>query len=404
MATDGNVKTSSLPVAGRKPLLVWLDILIKRRNLILGIALIFVLLIGAIAFLLPNRYKATVVILPPQQSGSLASSLMTQLSAAGALGAASGISMKNPNDQQIAFIKSRVVEEALVEHFHLLDLYHKKYMSAARKKLESATATDNGMKDGLIRLTVSDSDPNRAAQIANGWIEEYKRFSATIAVTEASQRRLFYEKELDNTHDALNHAEDNLKETEQRTGVIDIAGQARSMIESAALLRAQLAAKQVEIKAMKEYASEDNPDLQRALKEESGLQAQLASMDASSNRASGDLAAPKGKVTQAGLDYERALREVKYRETLYELLLRQYEIARIDEAHEGALIQVVEPAVAPDKPDRMVKLVVLAAGIVLALPFALLVASVFELASLFKRLRRQSGSWSGAITEVLAKW
>lgn len=404
MATDGNVIPPPIPTAKRRPFLMWLDVIIQRKKLIIGSAVLFASLTSAIALLLPNSYKATVVILPPQQSGSVATALMTQLSAAGALGAAAGISMKNPNDQQIALMKSRVVEDALVERFHLLSLYHKKYVSAARKKLEAVTKTDSGLKDGLIRLTVSDSDPNRAAQIANGWIEEYKRFSATIAVTEASQRRLFYEKELGNVHDALNHAEDDLKATEQRTGIIDIAGQARSMIESAAVLRAQLAAKQVEITAMKEYASDGNPDLQRALQEESGLRTQLAAMDANSSRTSGDLAAPKGNVTQAGLDYARALREVKYRETLYDLLLRQYEIARIDEAHEGALIQVVEPAIAPDRPDRLVKIAIFVAGVVLALPFAFLVAAAFELTSIFKRLRQQSGSWLGAVAEVLATW
>ena len=181
--------------------------------------------------------------------------------------------------------------------------------------------------------------------MANAWVEEYRRFSATLAITEASQRRLFYERQLSAARDDLANAEEQMKQTEQRTGVIDIEGQDRSMIASAAVLRGQLAAKQIEIRAMREFAADGNPDLQRAEQEAVGIEGQLAAMDAANDRKTGDLIAPKGTVTQAALDYERALREVKYRETIQELLMRQYEGARVDEARQGALVQVVEPAV-----------------------------------------------------------
>jgi uncharacterized protein involved in exopolysaccharide biosynthesis len=331
--------------------------------------------------------------------------MMAQLGSIGAAAsAAGGLGIKNPNDQQIALLKSRIVEDAMMERFHLQALYHKKYLSSTRKRWEKVTKADNGLKDGLIRLSVTDRDPHRAAEMANAWVEEYQRFSATLAITEASQRRLFYERQLSTARENLAHAEEEMKLTEQRTGVIDIEGQDRSMIASAAVLRGQLAAKQIEIKAMREFAAQGNPDLQRAQQEAGGMEAQLAQMDAASDHKTGDLIVPKGTVTQAALDYERSMREVKYRETIQDLLTRQYEGARVDEAREGALIQVVEPAVAPDQPDPRYRLWIIALALLCSLPLALLVAAAAEIIAVLSRSHERTGSWNATLDEAIATW
>jgi tyrosine-protein kinase Etk/Wzc len=332
--------------------------------------------------------------------------MMAQLGSLGALaaGSAGGLGIKNPNDQQIALLTSRVVEEKMVARFHLQDVYHRKYLSSTRKQWEKVTKTDPGLKDGLIRLSVTDRDPNRAAEMANAWVEEYRTFSSTMALTEASQRRLFYERELAGAREELVHAEEDMKQTEQRTGVIDLEGQGRSMIASAAVLRGQLAAKQVEMRAMRQFAAEGNPDLQRAEQEAAGMEAQLSAMDAANNRQSGDLIVPKGTVTQAALDYERALREVKYRETLQDLLTRQYEGARVDEARQGALIQVVEPAAVPDRPDDSFRIWIAIGALLFCFPIGLLVGVVAELISIMSRAKNQTGSWPNALQEVMSTW
>jgi capsule polysaccharide export protein KpsE/RkpR len=311
-------------------LLGWFRVAARWKRLVLSTTAVIIVLTAITAWLLPIRYTATVVILPPQQGGSAGAAMMAQLSTVGSMAsAAGGLGIKNPNDQQIALLKSRVVEDALVARFQLQRLYHRRYLSTTRTHWEKVTKAESGLKDGLIRLSVTDRDPCRAAQMANAWVEEYKRFSATLAITEASQRRLFYERQLNAAREDLAHAEEGMKQTEQRTGVIDLEGQGRSMIAAAAVLRGQLAAKQIEIKAMREFAAEGNPDLQRAQEETTGTEAQLAAMDAANDRKTGDLIVPKGTVTQSILDYERAPREVKYRETIQELLMRQYEGARV---------------------------------------------------------------------------
>jgi uncharacterized protein involved in exopolysaccharide biosynthesis len=381
--------------------LVWLRVAARRKKLVLFVAAAIVTLAFAAAILLPNRYTATVVLLPPQQSASAGTAMMAQLSSISAAASGTGaLGIRNPNDQQVALLKSRIVEDAIVARFNLQALYGKRHVSSARKRWERETKAESGLKDGLIRLTVTDRDSHRAAEMADAWVEEYRRFTATLAITEASQRRLFYEQQLAGARDDLIHAEEAMKQTEQRTGVIDIEGQDRGLIASAGELRGELAAKQIEIKSMRQFAADGNPDLKRAEEEASGMEGQLAAMDADADRKTGDLIAPKGMMTEAAAEYENALREVKYRETIQDLLMRQYEGARVDEAREGPLIQVVEPAVPPDNPSPY-RLWILLAAFFSAFPLALVVAAVAEFAAILRHFRGLADSWTTAIERLL---
>ncbi len=379
--------------------LQWLRVAARQKKVVLIVAGAMVTLALAFALLMPNRYTATAVLLPPQQSASAGAAMMAQLSSIAAAGA-SALSIKNPNDQQVALLKSRIVEDAIVARFNLQALYGKRHVSSARRRWERETRVDSGLKDGLIRLEVTDHDPRRAAEMANAWVEEYRRFTATLAITEAAQRRLFYEQQLAGARDELAHAEAAMKQTEERTGVIDIEGQDRGLIASAGELRGELAAKQIEIKSMRQFAADGNPDLKRAQEEASGMEAQLAAMDADADRKTGDLIAPKGKMTEAAAEYENALREVKYRETILDLLMRQYEGARVDEARQGALIQVVEPAVPPDKPS-LYRFWVLLGGLLAMLPLSVGAAQLADLIARMRSSRDRSGSWIDALEQIL---
>jgi len=375
---------------------------IKRRKLI-GIATLVIVGLGlAVALLQPRRYIATTVILPPQQGGSAGAAMMAQLSSMNAMTGvgASALGIKNSNDLQVSLLKSRTVEEAMVERFHLQELYQAKRLSSARKLWEKKTFIDSGLKDGLIRLSVTDQDPRRAAEMANGWVEEYRRFSASLAISEASGRRLFFERQVTDARENLARAEEEMKQTEQRTGVIEMDGQAHAMIAAAAMLRAQVAAKQVEIQAMRQFAADENPDLERAREELSSLEAQLAAMDVAHDRRSGDLVAPKGTVSQAGLEYARALREVKYRETVVSLLMRLQEVARVDEARQGSQAQVVDAAAIPDSPTSPFRIWIVLGALLVCLPLALVLALATEVVEVLRFLRRHAGSWPVALEQA----
>jgi tyrosine-protein kinase Etk/Wzc len=384
-------------------ILLWAQLAWRRRRAAFGALVALAVVAMAVALLLPSLYTSTVLIMPPQQSSSSSAALMSQLGSIGTAGALSGgLSIKNPNDLQVSLLKSRTLEDAMVARFHLSEEYHKRFLSTTRKRWEKMTKIDNGLKDGLIRISVSDRDPRRAAGLAAGWLEEYERLTASMAVTEASQRRLFFEREQAGAHASLTEAEEKLKDAQQRSGVLEIDGQSRAMIASAAMLRAQLAAKQVEIRAMREFAADQNPDLTRAEQELKGLDGQLAAMGVDNDNGAGDLVSGKGKITQAGLDYTRALREVKYREAMYELLTRQYEAARVEEARQGPLIQVVDPAAVPDRPTYRISLWVGAGALLLALPLMLAAAWIAEAVSIVLRHRRLSESWKSAVEQFLA--
>lgn len=324
-------------------------VLTRYRRRILRAVLITTLVGLLLAFLLPVRYTGTTSILPPQQGSSAGSALLTQLGVLNQLAGAAGSSnlgLKNPNELQVALLKSRTVEDAVIARFHLAELYHKKKLSEVRDKLEKVVTIESTTKDPLIHVSVTDRDPQRAADLANGYIEEFKKFSATLAVSEASQRRLFFETQLRDAKDNLANSEEDLKRIQMKTGLIQLDSQTRAAIGTAATLRAQVTEKEVEISALRMYAAGENPALQTAEEQLAALKAQLAKIGAGDEGAAPTL--PKSGMQQEGLEYIRRLRDVRYYETIFEMLARQLEAAKVDEARQGAMVQIVDIAIKPD--------------------------------------------------------
>jgi uncharacterized protein involved in exopolysaccharide biosynthesis len=334
-------------------LLDLLVLLVGRKRFIVRFVLGAAVLSIVVSLLLPIRYEAKVVLLPPQQNSSVASALMGQLGNLGALGSLAsltggGLGIKNPADMYVSLLTSRTVEDAMIERFGLMKEYRLKRMSDTRKALEHRTTAVAGTKDGLIRITIEDGDKQRAADLANGYVEEFRKFSASLAITEAARRRLFFEQQVQQAKDKLTEAEEAMTKTQQATGVLQIDSQARALIESAAILRGQVVAKEVQIEGMRSFATDDNPSLVLAKQELAALQSQLEHLAGSQTDTGSDINLSKGRVTQSGMEYLRRFRDLKYQETVFELLAKEYEIAKLDEAREGSIIQVVDAAVPPD--------------------------------------------------------
>lgn len=379
MATDlhpselhnsANIHSSAPPTGRMKDeggisILDFLVILAERKRTVILATISVTILSIIVSLLLPTRYTATVALLPPQQNSSMSSALTAQLGSLGGLASLAGgsLGIKNPNDMYVAMFKSRVVEDAMIQRYGLMQKYHTRFLSDARKKFEHYTTVDGSSKDGLIHISIEDHDPRRAAELANGYVDAFRDLSQHLAIGEAAQRALFFKDQLDQTKDNLANAEVALEQTQQKTGMIQVDSQARALIELAASLNAQITAKQVQIQAMETYATGQNAQLLQAQQELAGLRAQLAKLGSNQNISDG-IIIPKGKVPSASLDLIRRVRDVKYYETIFEILARQYELAKLDQAKEGALIQVVDPAIPPDKksfPPRT--LIVIAAAI-----------------------------------------
>ena len=343
-----------------------LDILIvlaKHKKLILVLPLLTALLSAGITLLLPNWYTATAKLLPPQQSQSNAVAILGQLGALSG-GTSQALGIKNPSDIFIAMLKSRTVADAIVERFKLKELYDQEYLQDVRKTLAGNVLISAG-RDGVITLEVDDKNPKRAADMANSYVEELERLTRRLAVGEAGQRRLFFETQLKRAKDDLTQAEAELTKFQVEKKVLNPQGQASLTISAAAGLQAQIAAKEVQMTALRSFATQENPDLLRAKEELAGLKIQLAKIAHGSSEDVGDVLLSIGKAPKEGVEYLRKYRDVKYYETLFELLAKQYEIAKIDEAKDATLIQVLDKAIEPErksKPRRL--LIVLLTGLV----------------------------------------
>src|SRR6185369_8992985 len=314
----------------------WMTALAEERQLLIRGMLVGAVLATIIAFLIPPRFTATAQILPPQQSQSAASSLVAgQLGSLGALlsgGGAKDLGLKNPSDVYVSMLKSRTVEDSLVRRFESQKVYSKSRLSDTRKKLESRTKIV-AQKDGIISISVEDGDQKRSADLANAYIEELRVVTKSLALTEAAQRRLFFQQQMDETKDKLTKAEEALKEFQQKSGLIQPDSQSKAMIGSMVELQAMIAAKEVEVQSMKSFAAPGNPDLNLAERQLEGLRDQLSKLQRQRGPiVEGDIEVPTGKVPEVALQYIRKFRDVRYQEALYEQFGKQLQIAKVDEA------------------------------------------------------------------------
>ena len=329
------------------------------RLLILGPLAVGITALG-ISFLIPPTYTAKTQFLPPQQQQSATASLLSSLGSLGGLAGAGG-GIKNPADQFLAYMKSVTLQDSLVERFNLLDRYEVKTKLDSRLKLKDNVRATSG-KDGLISLEVDDKDPQFAADLANAHVEELAKLLGRLATTEAQQRRLFFEKQLSLAKDKMIQSEIALKATGVSGSVLKASP--ASAVAAVAGLQAAVTAQEVKLGAMRGYLAETAPDFKQALNELANLRAQLGKQEK-------DTPSSIGKATAEG-DYITKYREFKYHETLFELFAKQFELAKVDEAREGAVIQILDVAQAPERKSKPKKAMIaiiatLAAGLALLL-------------------------------------
>jgi tyrosine-protein kinase Etk/Wzc len=333
-------------------LLDLLLLLSSFKALIVGATIVAMAFATAVAFLLPKMYVGRAVLMPPQQQGASSAAMLGQIGALVGI-TPSSIGLKNPNDLYAGLLRSRTVSDALIAKFNLQKLYELDTLFETREKLSEITTVVSG-KDGLLVLEVEDRDPIRAAEMANAYIEQLDRLTQTLAVTEAAQRRLFFGKQLEKAKEELGTAELAFKTTQEKTGLVQLDQQGRAMIEAVAGLRARIVAKEVEIASMRTFATENNPDLRKNQQELVTLRSELRKLESSSGVDANLLLGTKD-IPEAGLQYARSYRDLKYSETMFEVMAKQYELARVDEAQDSVTVQIVDQAIIPDrhvKPRR----------------------------------------------------
>jgi tyrosine-protein kinase Etk/Wzc len=346
-----------VPVVASKPTGREFDILdvlviLASRKILIFLASVAGFAIGvALVLMVKPSFTAKAVILPPQQEQSSSSALLGQF---GALASLTGISssslgIKSPTDLYIGLLGSDSVTDAIIKRFDMIRILHPKRYSDARIAVQKNAKFTAG-KDGMITIAFTDHDPDRAAAIANAYVDDLYSINNRLALGGASQKRLFFEQQLSQEKDRLADAEVALRKTEEATGVIAPSGQTETVIRQVAQMEAEITSREVQLDALRTSSTEQNPDVIRLTTELNGLRSQLRDLENGTGKHTpGDISISTANVPQAGLEYIRKERDVKYHQFLFDLLARQYEAAKMDEAKAAPVIQVVDPATPPDK-------------------------------------------------------
>lgn len=328
-------------------------------RLVIALPLLAGVVALGVSFLIPPTYVSQTVFVPPQQQQSTAAAAIAQLGAlSGLVGGAAGL--KSPADQYVALLQSATVSDRIIDEFKLMEVYDHIYRYKARKELAENVQVSVGKKDGLITVAVEDESAKRAADMANRYVDELRRMTSMLALTEAQQRRVFFEQQLKETQERLAQAQSALQSSGFSQGAL--RADARASAEGYARLRAEVTAAEVRLQTLRRNLVDSATEIQQALTTLSALRAQLARIEQTTDLGTSS-------------DYISKFREFKYLETLFELFARQFELARVDESREGALIQVVDtakPAERKTNPQRaVISIVAAVAGLLTALVFLL---------------------------------
>ena len=365
-------------------------VLAKRKKLIIFFPIIVAVIATGISFIIPEVYKSTARLLPPQQAQSGTAAILSQLGGvAGIAAGAAGI--KSPNDLYIGMLKSRTVADRLIEKYDLKKNYDLISQEKTRKELEENTVISSG-KDGLIVIEVEDKNKKLVADIANGYVAELKKLTQVLALTEASKQRIFFERQLEITKDNLANAEVALKRSIDKNGVVSVDGDSRAIVEIVSKLRAQISAKEIQLGSMQSYVTSNNPDYIQIKEELRNLRVGLAKLETGSSP--GTTKDAQNGTEEIGLKSIKILRDVKYNQMLYELLAKQYEAARLDEAKESAIIQVLDTAIEPEKKIKPRRAIIILLSTFVALFLAVLMALVLEAKKRVMRMPEGLAQWN----------
>lgn len=298
---------------------------------------------GYVTFFVKPTFTAVTQLMPPQQPQSNAAALLGSL--AGNVGSAGLPGIKNPADQWLGLLRSQTVATAIVEKFDLMKVYDVPLKTLARNQLAQRSVIMVG-KEGLIRVEVDDHDPKRAADLANAYVKQLQLLTKNLALSEASQRRMYFERLMREAKDNLINAEVALRSGEINQNLLRASPERVS--QGMAQLQAQISAQEVRIANIETYAANGAAVLKQARAELSALNKQFNELSRSQPDVGGN---------NKRDDYISGYRDFKYYEALFEIMAKQYEMARADEARQGVALQVVDVATPPErksKPNRSI--------------------------------------------------
>ncbi len=374
-------------------------VIAKYNRFIMAFTAASIVLALIYVMLQPFSYTARTVILPPQSKGdSSMGALLGNLGGLNAMPGAGALGLKNPSDMYLGMLKSRTVADRVIARLDLQQHYKTKTMTKTREVMKYASNITAG-KDGFITVEYTHRDPVMAAKIANTYIKELDGLNSTLAVTEAAKRRLFYEKQIKETSVSLSQAEAAMKQTQKKTGWyefggFDVAmagggagaggatsGGARvnaSVLMKVEEMRAQITLKELDLASKRAYMTEQNPEYVRSLATLAALKTNLTKLEGSTNPSGADVKVPVSQLSDTGFAYIHQLRDLKYKQSLMELYSKQFEMAKMDEAKESPLVQVVDKALPPEERSSPKRAQMMVIATLLALVISIMLAFIMN--------------------------
>ncbi len=334
-------------------LLDYWRVLVKYRRLIAVIVGVAVVVSVIVSLLLPKIYSSTARIFAPQQEGA---GILAQLPG-GLAGLASGmIGGGTPADLWVGFLESQTLRDAIIDRFNLKELYKVETIEDARASLNGSVSIKKS-KEGIVSITVEDKVPERAAKLANAFVEELDKINQEIVMSSGRRMRIFVEKRLDEVKVNLAGTEENLKDFQEKYKAIKLDDQSKAIIDAIGLVKGHLMAKEVELQTMLSFATSNNPQVEMLRAEVKALRGRLNELGEGSklNTPSSeqkDIFIPTSKMPDLGLRYARLLRDFKIQETIFELLTQQYEMARVQEVKDSPTVQLLDRALIPEKRSK----------------------------------------------------
>lgn len=358
--TNGIEEQQPLPEEEEINILELLQVIAKRKSVIIKICTAAVIIAVCYSLTLKNVYTASAKILPPQKdSGGGLSSLLSQAGGLAALAGGMG-GLGGSTDLYLGILKSRSVADAVIKRLNLQKEFKSKTIDEARKGLEGAVKFKAG-KDGIISIDADSKDPQKAAQLANTFVDELGRRSVELNLSKAGAERIFLEKRLEVVKQDLRNAENDMKAFQEKYKTFKVDSQATAAIEGVARLKAEIVTKEGQLASLRNTMTDENSDVKTLQAGIARLKSQLGAMSGSGGS---DVIPAVGNLPGLGVEYVRKMRELKTQEAIFEQLTKQYEVAKISEAKDSSSVQVLDDAVAPlkkSKPKR--SLIVILAGV-----------------------------------------
>jgi capsule polysaccharide export protein KpsE/RkpR len=359
-------------------LIAYLTLLWDKRRALCRATLAGLMLGTLLAFLLPKQYQSTVQLMPPDtQSNSSAMLAALSAKAGSGISAMAGDLLGGGNSTGALFLgilRSRTLEDRLVERFQLKKVYGVRLEEDARTRLSNNTGISEDHKSGIISLSVVDHDPARAPAIAQAYAEELERLVSELSTSAAHRERVFLEDRLKVVKGELDQASGDFSRFASQNAAINIPEQAKAMVAAEAVLEGQLIAAESELKGLEEIYTPNNVRVRSVEARVSELRRQMEKLDGDSDPASAG-SSPAGRsayptireLPLLGVPYADLLRRTKIEEAVYETLTQQYELAKVQEAKETPSVKVLDAASLPERKVFPPRLLIMVWGAMLGL-------------------------------------